>query len=92
MYSVLVGPAGAPTAYDIRFYDDDGNEVAARRTVEAAGDAFSVPIPERALERGDGYMYVAVRARWGDRAAPRPAQFHLRRTADGTVKLVGVVH
>lgn len=92
MYRVLVGPASAPTAYDIRFYDDDGNEVAARRTVEAAGDAFSVPIPERALERGDGYMYVAVRARWGDRAAPRPAQFHLRRTADGTVKLMGVVH
>ncbi len=92
MYRVLAPAADPTSSYDVRFYNDRGHEVADRLELDVLGETFVVSVPTDMFDRGEGYVRIDVRSHWQEHEAPRPAQFHLRRTADGSVRIVGIVH
>lgn len=80
------------TAYQIRFFDRHGNEIAPALTLTAGSSAeFSVPLPENFIDGGLDYLRMDVNASRNGLAAPRNAEFHLSKE-DEKPLLAGVLH
>lgn len=60
--------------------------------IESKNPQFEVMITPEMLSRGKGYLRVEIMSSSAGREAERPAEFHIRRSADGSARLVGIVH
>jgi hypothetical protein len=90
---VLLGDRKDETRYEIRYRNDDGDEIAEPRLISGITASFGVPVPSHVARAAGAYVRVQVVVLVGDRKAPRAAEFHLRhdpRTSD--LQLVGVSH
>jgi hypothetical protein len=81
----------APARYRVTTFDGAGHSLDTSTVVGDGGDEVRVPMRSAAGMR-DPYLRVEVLVLREGRAAPRPAEFHLRPGGDGDWRLVGVVH
>ena len=88
----LAGEDAASSSYQIRFLEDDGDEAGDALTLTGDGAVVKVPVPGSLVEKAGGYLRVEARVVRDGEKAPRPAEFHVRMSGDGSVRLVGVVH
>lgn len=79
-------------SYQVSWRDADNNEVLESIEVVNSKKFVDIPIPTTAVEAASGYLQVNVRVVRNGIPAPRAAQFHLRKSADGSLRVVGVVH
>jgi len=80
-----------PARYRVTAFDGRGHSLETGTVVGGSGDEVRVPVPS-AKGMHDPYLRLEVLVFRGGRAAPRPAEFHLRPGDDGAWRLVGVVH
>jgi hypothetical protein len=78
--------------YEIRFRDSEGKEIDTQTIPSSDAATFQVAVPASLLDRAGGYVQVDVLAWVAGKAAPSPAQFHLRSHGNEGARLVGVVH
>jgi hypothetical protein len=82
----------AATGYEVQFLDADGHPLDSLSLPAAADDQVDIAIPAALAAKTPEYLRVDVRAHWQDAVAPVSAQFHLRRSGQHDLRLVGIVH
>ena len=78
--------------YVVQFYNDAGKKISEDIQITSESHFFSISISDSLMNKANGYLRIHVSVKRQNRSASKAAQFHLRRSNDAIVRLVGLVH
>ncbi len=78
-------------SYEIRFYNDHIQEIGDKMIIKT-DSAVYIPLTNSLMEKAKDYLRIDVLVSEGTKNRVPPAQFHLKRRKDLTIRLVGIVH
>ena len=80
------------SSYEIRFYNDHGQEISEKIVINADSASLYIPVTDSLMKKANDYLRIDVSVFRNNIEAPTPAQFHLKRRKDLSVRLLGIVH
>ncbi len=79
-------------SYEIHFYNDHIEEIRDKMIIKTDSAFFHIPVTNFLMEKANDYLRIDVLVSEGKNKGVSPAQFHLKRRKDLTIRLVGIVH